>query len=640
MFDSIRNHQRVLLFVLVLLIFPAFAFFGIQGYDQFLAGDRSPAKVGDSKITPQEFDLARQQQLDQMRRMFGDRIDPSLLDSGAMRAEVLEGLITQRALLNEAQAQRIAISNDALRRTILEIPELLGPDGRFDKDRYRAQLAAQGRSEVAFEAELRRDLTLQALPAAISETLSLPDSVVDRVTRIGEQRREIRQRNFAAGDYADRVDVSDDALKRYHSERATDFQTAESVRVEYLVLEPSTIEQAIKLDPDAVRAYFEQNKARYALPEQRKASHILIQLPDGADDGARKVAREKAQGLLDRIRAGADFAAIARVESQDPGSAPAGGDLGWFDVGMMVKPFSEAAFRLAVGATSDLVETEFGYHIIRVSDIRPGRDPGFEAARADVESAIRKQQLALKFAEAAETFSNLVYEQADTFEPAAARFGIKVESAGDVGRGGAVSLGADHPLNQPRVLQALFSADSIASKRNIAAIEVSGKLVSARVLEHRPSRAQTFDEVREQVREQVLASGSDRLAREAADGVLRELAAGKAAGDSGFGEPRVIGRTSPDLPQEALEQVFRLDSAKLPARVVTALAQGGYALVELLSVTEAEESLVAERKPVYRRQLEQAYGQAAMSAYLESVKDRTRITRNLQAISPGTGPDR
>jgi peptidyl-prolyl cis-trans isomerase D len=308
---------------------------------------------------------------------------------------------------------------------------------------------------------------------------------------------------------------------------------------------------------------------------------------------------------------------------------------------MMVKPFSDAAFGLAVGAISDLVETEFGYHIIRVAEIRPGKDPGFEAVKANVESGIREQQLAVKFAEAAETFSNLVYEQADTLEPAATRFGLRIESAGDVGREGVTSLGADHPLNQPRVIQALFSADSIASRRNIAAIEVGGKLVSARVLEHTPSRAQTFDEVRDLVKARVLASGSDRLSREAADALARELAAGKPGSEAGFGEPRLVGRTSPDLPQEALEQIFRLDAARLPARTVAGLPQqGGYALFELLSVVEAEDSLVTERKPVYRRQLEQAYSQAAMAAYLESVKDRTSITRNLQAISAGSGPDR
>ncbi len=636
MFDSIRNHQRILLFVLVILIFPAFAFFGIQGYDQFLSGDRHPARVGDSRITQQEFDLARQQQLEQMRRMLGDRIDPSLLDSSALRAEVLEGLITQRAMLIEAQAQRVVVSNEALRQTILAIPDLLKPDGSFDMDRYRAQLAAQGRSEVAFEAELRRDLTLQALPSAISGTLNLPESLVDRVTRIGEQRREVRQRVFASADYASRVDVSDEALKRFHQDRSAEFQTPESVKIEYLVLEPAVIEQSIKLEPEAVKSFYEQNRGRYALAEQRRASHILIQLPPGADDEARKTARARAQAVRDRIVAGADFAETARTESQDPGSAASGGDLGLFDAGMMVKPFADVAFRLRVGELSELVETEFGYHIIRVAEVRPGKDPGFEAVRAEVESAIRKQQLSVRFAEAAETFSNLVYEQADTLEPAAGRFGLKIEKLDDVRKSGASSLGAEHPVNQPRVLQALFAADSLGARRNIAAIEANGKLVSARVLEHSPARLQSLEEVRDLVRQRLVAGESDRLAREAAEAFLAEIDAGKTPTGSDFGEPRQVARSGTDLPPEASEMVFRLDGSKLPVRGVAPLPQSGYGVFELVKVIEASDSQVAERKPTYRRQLEQGYSQAAVGAYLESVKDRAKITRNLQAITPGS----
>ncbi|MCM5569157.1 SurA N-terminal domain-containing protein [Burkholderiaceae bacterium FT117] len=636
MFDSIRKHQRLLQFILLILIFPAFAFFGIQGYDRFLSDGDSVAKVGDSSITRQEFELARQRQLEQMRQVFGGQVDPAMLDNAGARAEILEGLVTQRALMLEASDQRIVVSDDTLRRTILAIPDLVKADGSFDMERYRALLAAQGRNEAMFEAELRRDLAMQALPGAISQTPVVPDALVERVTRLGEQTREIRQRTFVPADFASSVDTSEEALKRYHEQNAAAFETPEQAKVEYLVLEPSAIEATIKLNPDEVRAYYEQNKARYATAEQRRASHILVTVPEGASEADKKAARDKAQALRDKLAAGADFAELAKAESQDPGSAPSGGDLGFFSASMMVKPFADAAFALKEGEISEVVESEFGYHVIKLTGIRPGVERAFQTVRAEIEAEIRKQQSAGRFAEAAESFSNLVYEQADTLNPAAERFGLKVETAEKVGRDGVESLPREHPLNQRRLLEALFSAESIANRRNTQAVDIGeGRLVSARIVEHSPARRQAFDEVRDEVRKRLVARESAAAARKAGEALLADLRAGKAQPDGAFGEARRIGRAPSDaLPQPAVEAIFKVDGEKLPGYAGAGVADGGYAVFAVTKVIDADDKLLAERKPLYRRQLEQAYSQAALSAYVDSVKARRKIVRNEQAIAP------
>lgn len=639
MFDSIRKHQRLLQFILLILIFPAFAFFGIQGYDRFLADGDEVAVVGDSKISRQEFDQARQRQLDQMRQMFGGQVDPALLDNAAMRGEVLESLVTQRALMLEAVEQRIFVSDEAVRQTVLAIPDLVRADGSFDMDRYRALLAAQGRNEAMFEAELRRDLAMQALPGAISQTPFVADALVDRITRLGEQRREVRERHFSPADFESSVDVSDAALARFHQQNAAIFEQPEQAVVEFVVLDAAAIEAGIQLNADEVRAYYEQNKSRFSTAEQRRASHILITVEEGASEADRKAARQKAQALRDRVAGGEDFAELAKAESEDPGSAPAGGDLGFFSKSMMVEPFAEAAFALAEGAVSEVVESEFGYHVIKLTGVRPGVERPFATVRSEIEAEIRKQQSAGRFAEAAENFSNLVYEQADTLAPAAERFGLKVQKAEHVRRSGTDTLADDHPLNQRRLLQELFSAESIGNRRNTQAIDVGGgRLAAARIVEHAPARRLAFEEVREQVRERLVAQESAAAARKAGEDLLAQLQAGKTKPE-GFGEARTIGRApSENFRLESIEAIFRADAQGLPAYAGAAAADGGYSIYEVLKVIDIDDAMLAERRPLYRRQLEQAYGQASLGAYVDAVKSRREIVRNQAAIAPPEEP--
>ncbi len=525
MFDTVRKHQRLMQFVLLVLIFPAFAFFGIQGYDQFFSDEGAVAKVGDSKIGRQEFELAHRRQLEQLRQMVGDQFDPSVLDSAQARNQILDGLIAQRALLAEAQDKRIAVPDEQLRRAIRAISGLSGPDGAFDVERYRQLLRAQGKNELIFEREVRSDLALQALPEAISQTALVPTSLVDRVIVLGEQTREIRELAFSPQDYASKVSPSDEQLAAYYERNAAAFSVPESARVEFLVLSSDAIAGQIKVSAEEARAYYEQNQARFATAEQRRASHILVKIEAGASDAERKAARSRAESLLARLRAGADFAALAKSDSQDPGSAASGGDLGLFSRDMMVKPFADAAFALKPGAISDVVESEFGLHIIKLSEVRPGTQRDFASARPEIEAEIRSQQASARFAEAAETFSNLVYEQSDSLAPAAQRFGLEVQSNDGVGRGNTPALGREHPLNHPRLLASLFSADSIANKRNTEAVDVGGnRLVAARIVEHRPAQRKPLETVRSALRDLVVHEEARKLAVKAAEARLEGVA--------------------------------------------------------------------------------------------------------------------
>ncbi len=633
MFDTVRKHQRLMQFLLLVLIFPAFAFFGIQGYDQFFSDDGTVATVGASKISRQEYEQAHRRQIEQLRQMLGERFDSSMLDNDAARAQILDGLIAQRVLLAEAIDQRIAVPDEQLRRAIAAIPGLVGSDGKFDIERYRQLLRSQGKSEQMFESEMRGDLALQTLPEAISQTAFVPASLVDRMIALGEQTREVRDLLFPTDDYAAKVNPNDEQLLAYYERNAQAFEVPENARVEYLVLSGDAVARQIEVSEQDARAYYEQNKARYGTPEERRASHILIGVEPGASEAQKNAARARAEELLAKLKAGADFAALAKADSQDPGSAPSGGDLGFFTRDTMVKPFADAAFALKEGETSGVVESEFGFHIIRLTAIKPAAQRDFESVRASIEAEIRAQKAASRFAEAAETFSNLVYEQADSLAPAAQRFGLQVQSADGVGRSGTSALPREHPLNNPRLLATLFSADSIAGKRNTEAVDVGGNtLVSARIVEHHPARRKPFETVKAQVRQLVVHEEAHKLAVQAGEARLKALRTGEAPTD--LSAPRTVTRAPSDaMPAAAIDAVFGAASDPLPAFVGADLGERGYAIYQLVKVNLPDPTRVAQRRDTYRQQLQQVYAQQALGDYLESVKARSKIVRHPERLA-------
>ena len=640
MFDSIRKHQRVLQFILLLLIFPAFAFFGVSGYDRFMGGDDGVASVAGSSISRAEYDEAMRRQIDQLRQTLGDQLDPKLFDTPEARTEILEGLISQRALQADAIEKRVTVGDARLRDAIRGIPGLVQADGSFDLERYRSVLRAQGMSEAQFEAEMRSDLAMQAMPEAAARSAIVPAAVLDRLIGLQEQVREVRELRLRPQDFAAKVSPTPEQLRKYYEDNAQAFESPESAKVAYLVLSATDVEAQVKLGAEDVRSYYEQNRSRYGTPEQRRASHILVQVDAAAGDEARKAARTRAEDLLRQARGGADFATLAREHSQDPGSAREGGDLGFFTRDAMVKPFADAAFALGEGAVSEVVETEFGFHVIKLTGIRPGAVKPFEEVRPEIEAELRRQQAGRLFAEAAEGFSNMVYEQADSLEPAAQRYGLKVRTVEDLsrtgvlgeGKGGSAAGEDARLLANPKLLAALFSADSVSRRQNTEAVDVGGStLVSARILEHRPARRKPFDAVEAEVRSRVVAAESRALAAAAAKARMDELAKGAQA--SGFGAPIKVSRASPgDLSPAALDPVFRAGTEKLPAYAIADLGPEGHAVYQIVSVTEVPEALRAQRRDAYRQQLEQMLGQQDVADFIASVKARSKVERHPERL--------
>ncbi|MEZ5661620.1 MAG: SurA N-terminal domain-containing protein [Burkholderiaceae bacterium] len=635
MFDLIRNNQRVLLFVLVLLIFPAFAFFGISGYDRFFVGDKAIAVVEDSEISVQEFNEVRRAQIENMRRILGDRFDPAILDSAAAREEILEGLIDQRVLALHANANHIAVPDDALRAEIQRVPQFLDESGKFDPERYRSLLAAQGQNEVAFESRLRVDLALQAIPRVIGESEIAPAKVAERLAALELEKRRYALMVFDPARYIEKVELADGAARNYYDEHKEQFRAAEAVKAEYLVLSQAALAATVTVADAEIEEYYKNNRARYVQEAQRKARHILINLAENAPEAEVDAARAKLNAIRARIVAGEPFAELAAAESQDKGSAASGGDLGWFDRQTMVKPFADAAFALKVGELSEPVRSEFGMHLIEVTAIRDEQQRPLADVRDEVVSAIRTQKARQKFLELAESFTNTVYEQPDSLAPAADKVGLKVKTIDRLERQGGNATGDAAVLANARVLRALFDPRAIREHTNIEAIDVGeNTLVSARVLQHMPSEIRPFEQVEAEASAAVRASEAARLAREAGAAVLARLEAGDPVSEPAFEAAQTTTRSEAKLPPAVARSVFNKAGKTLPSVTGHELGERGYMIVQLQAIEPAADKAIAETAKVIADQQAAMVGGAVSQEYLDAVAAGMTIERHPERIAP------
>src|SRR5882724_7975589 len=543
MFDFVTKHKRLLQFVLALMIVPPFAFWGIQWTQRETAGAGEVASVGGQKITEQEFSEALRQQQDRVRGMLGRNFDPAMFDSPALRLELLEGMISQRLMMQHAARNHLTVSDEMLVETTMAIPAFQ-VDGKFSRDRYDAALRNERMSSEAFDSALRRDLLMQQLTGALADSGLASKAVSRQFAQLRAQQREIAEYRVQADAQLAQPKITGDAIRAFYDGNPARFQVPEEVAVEYLVLSTEALIASEQVGADEIKAYYESNVSKYGEPEQRRASHILIALKRGADDAEKASARERAAQILSQLRKSpGGFAELAKKNSGDPGSAPQGGDLGFFTRGMMVRPFEDAAFKLKPNQISDLVESDFGFHIIKITGIKPGKMKSLEAALPEIERELKKQHAGKRFAEAAEAFK------------------LTVQRAPGVTR-----LSAPVPaLSNARLLAALFADDSIKNRRNTEAIETApGVLVSARVLDHKAASQRPFDEVKGDIARQLAQQEALALARRQGAERLEQLKNGDASA-ARFGATKLVSRDEPqNLGPEALSKVFGADASKLP----------------------------------------------------------------------------
>jgi peptidyl-prolyl cis-trans isomerase D len=625
MFEFIRTHRRLMHIVLLLFIVPSFAFFGLQSYSRFRDSDHAVAKVAGQSITQQELDSAQRQQMERFRQMFGGQVDPKMFDTPEARQGILDNLIAQRVLAVEAERNRLAVSDQALQQTILSIPGLTTADGKFDSDRYKSLLATQGMTPSMYEARLRQDLAMQQVNAAVQSSAFTPKAVASRLSDLNDQEREVQEMLFKPADFTSQVKVTDDMLKAYYDSHGNQFEVPEQVKAEYVVLSNAALAAQISVSDADIKSYYEQNAKRYTVDEQRRASHILIAVKKDASEADKNAAKAKAEKVLEQVRKNPnDFAKLAKEYSQDPGSAERGGDLDFFGKGMMVKPFEDAVFKLKPGEISDLVQSDFGFHIIRLTDVKPASVKTLDEAKGEIAAEIKKQQAAKKYSELAEIFTDTVYEQSDSLKPVADKLNLKIETASNLTRTPNPNVAPGAPFNNPKFLSALFSNEAIKNKRNTEAVEVApNTLIAGRVLEYKPVSKRPFDEVKNIVRERVIQTEAANLAKKAGEAKLAES---KVKGDAnGFSEAKLISRVKvQNVNPVAAAAIMKADVSKLPTYVGVEVPGQGYGVYRINKVGQPA-TVDTARRQAEQQQVTEVLSQEETFAYLEALKQKAKV---------------
>ncbi len=627
MFHIIEKHRKAVMIGMFVLIVPPFAFFGIDSYFQRGGGSNTVATVADYKISQYEFEQALRERQEAIQRISGGRVDPAVMESPQLRMSVIEGLVQQKLLLDRAARTGLTVTTKQVQAMINDV-ETFRENGKFSYARYEELLKAQGMTPLIFEGKVRQDLMIQHATHAFSASTFVARTEAAQLLRISEQQREISHFTFAADQFLSQVKLEADAAKKYHEGHADEFRVPEQVRVDYLVLSVEALLAQMRPEAAEVRKTYDANLSRYQVKDSRQASHILI-TPEGTAPDARIKAKAKADELYAQLKkTPGNFAALAKQHSQDPGSAANGGDLGFFERGSMVKSFDEAVFSMKAGEISLPVESEFGYHIIRLVAVRGGKGKSFEEVRPEIEKELKRRMAERKFAELADAFSNVLFEQSDSLKPAADLIKTAQQKSGWITRTSA----DDAQLGNARLLQAIFSDDVLKNKRNTEAIEIAlGVMVAARVAEHKPATLQPFDQVSDALAKKLTLQQAGQLAAQEGRARLESLRQGKEVSIN-WSAPLLASRSDPKgLPLEALRQAFKADVSKVPAYAGAAASGGGYTLVRVSKLVEMGEG-EKEKQNAIAQTLRQVAAQAELAAYIASLKQKTEVTIRREAV--------
>lgn len=628
MFEFVRSHKRLLQFVLVILIFPSFVFFGVQGYTSFRDESMTAVAVVDGReITRGEWGQAHQRTAERMREQIPG-LDARLLDTPEMRRQSLDALVRDRVLLASAVHDHLMPGDERLARLFREDAQLAGlrnADGSVNRE----LLAARGMSSEAFAEQLRMEYGTRQVLGGLAAEGAVPKVSVRAAVDAFLQRRVVAWERFDVTERKARVTPTASEVQAHFEANRERFRRPERANIDYVVLDIDALARTVTVSQEDLRRYYDENASRFTQAEERRASHILLAVDKDAPAADRTKVRERATTLLAQVRTEpARFAEIARTVSEDPGSAPQGGDLDFFARGAMVKPFEDAAFGMKPGEISEVVETDFGFHIIRLDEVRGGQRQPFEAVREGIEAEIRRQLAQRRFAEEAEQFTNLVFEQPDSLQPVIDRLGLTKLSA-TVQRTPAPD--AAGPLASPRLLEAVFASDAVVDKRNTEAIDLGGsRLVSARVTQHMPARVPALEEVLDEVRAAVVEAQAAALARKEGQARLAALKTEPGAALPVSGE--VSRLDARDLPRRVVDAVLQTPPDALPAVFGVDLGAQGYVVARVERILPADEARAGD--PAVARQIAQAWTAAESQAVLESLRQRFKVEIKAAVAAP------
>ncbi len=627
MLDAIRkNTQGWLAKVILTVIALLFVLGGIDTYLSQIGNNVAVAKVNGDEVSIQEYGNAIEKARNYLQSE-GQKIDPALLESAELKESVLDGIITRRLVNKEILQANFKISDEQLSQHILGMPEFQ-ENGKFSEDLYQKTLAQNKLTATKFEADRRSELLTQQARDGLAMLVSVPKSVAEQTLKFAHQKRDVSVVEIKTAQFVSQVKVTPEDVKAYYNLHKDKFKVPEQVKLEFALLSAAGLVSQMTVNDAEVKQFYDENVAKFQGDEQRQASHILIGFSSDASAEAKAAAKEKAADILAQLKKDPKrFEALATKFSQDPGSATKGGDLGSFGRGAMVKPFEDTVFSMKVNQISDLVESEFGYHIIKLSGVT-GQSTSFDSMKTQIKGELLFQKAQAKYAELADEFNNTVYEQSGSLKPAVDKFGLQLQTTGWLSReDGSKFFKSDKLINM------VFSDEVLKEKRNTEAVEVAANnLVAARLVEYKPSAPRTFDEVKGGIEALLKLEQAEKLATQKGEAALLKLKAGDAEKDLEWTSAVTVDRKNAQgLTEGVMSQVFKIDASKLPAYAGFMNGKTSYTIVQVSRIDNAL-ATDEEAKKSAEAELQDAMATEYVNAYGKSLKAKSDIVVNRKLL--------
>ncbi len=623
MFDFVQE-KKYIVYIVLGLITASLGLVGVNSYQKSSNVD-APATVNGTKISAQELERSVRQQQAQLQQRLGQNFDAAMFDTPEMKRAVLDNLVAQRILIDAANKSGLTVSDAQIAQVIGSV-EAFQDNGKFDAKRYASVLSNNNLSPLMYEKRVRDELVSQQINEIFMPNAYAPAYSIAKVLRLNEQQRVVSVATIPFQTLMAKVKVDAAAIKQYYDLNQKEFAVPEQARVEFVKFSVANLLANSNVESAEIAQYYKDHQAEFSSQEQRQAAHILINVAATAPQNAQNAAKVKAEQVLAQVNAATKkFAELAKQFSQDPGSAANGGDLGFFSAGMMVKPFSDAAFALKVGEVSGLVKSDFGYHIIKLTAVKAARVLPFDEARETIANKLRQQKASEKFAELAEKFSNTVYEQSDSLQAGAQLAAAKIEQSDWLTKG----MSNAQPFN-PKLLQAIFSDDVVKNKRNTAAIEIDAStLIAARIKEYKAATVRPLSEVQVAIEQKLAREQAIALAAKQGAAALAQLQK-DGNSDLTFAAAQTLTRQANALDADVTRLVFQANAAKLP-QFVGRETVAGYTVVRVDSVKNVENNDVTKQQR-YEQQVRQLLGEELFKAYIADAKKHASISISLPEV--------
>jgi peptidyl-prolyl cis-trans isomerase D len=620
MFEAIRNNKRISQVILAFIMIP-FAFFGLERYFGGGPGGGEVATVAGTPVSLNEFDRALNDQQNRLRDQFSDQPNLSeLLDSEELRQAVLDKLVTDRALQLYARDMRLNASVGQVQQAIAHI-QGFQDEGRFSDALYQDWLQQRGMPAAVFEAQVAQDLRAQALELPVSQAMVAKESA-RRLLAAQLENRVVREMRFPIAPLLAGIKIDEATIQKYYDEHPDNFQRPERIKAEYLVFDEASLASGVEVSEEEIQNAYKSGD--YGRQEERRARHILIEVAPDAD----KTTEAAAKRQIDEIAAllkkkPGRFAELAKERSQDLATKEKGGDLEYFVRGDMLPEFDEAVFTRAKGVIGAPVRTKHGYHLVQVTDIR---SQPLSTVREEIAAGLSKQAAAQRYNEQAVKFSDVVFQQYDSLEPAAEAVGLKVQRTDWIDRS-TETIGGFRAAN---LLGELFSDESITQQHNTRATDVGPNvMIAARVVEHEAAQRLPLEDVRTQIEAQLRREEAQRLVREEGTGALAALDKGESVSGRKWEAARTLQRAAPGLPPEAARAVFAAPVVTLPVRVEVELPDDAYVIYQIDVVEHPEFENDDPRLAAVVNQYEQLLAKRDLEVFLTSLRVRYDVKTNM-----------